>query len=252
MYKLITHFLPSLVQPIEMTNAQVVVIDILRATTTITQALGAGAMQVIPCLEVEEAQQKAANFKAGEFVLGGERDGVRIPGFDLGNSPKEYTPETVGGHTVLFTTTNGTRAMDRCRLAKNVWIGAFVNISSMWQTLLDVESDIHLVCAGTKGEITREDVLYAGALVQLLLLGNTEWTLNDQSLLALAAYREIAGGKPPLAEELQNTQGGRNLHRLGLAADLLDVAQVDRWKIVPQLDLATWTITPVSIPRPTS
>ena len=80
--------------------------------------LAAGARAVIPALEVDEARRIAAGLPAGEAVLGGEREGLPIAGFDLGNSPSEYRPETVGGRTVVFTTTNGTRAMNRCRAAR--------------------------------------------------------------------------------------------------------------------------------------
>src|SRR5437868_6038312 len=120
--RLSVHFLPALADPEELRDATAVVIDLLRASTTICYALAAGAREVIPCLEVDDARRTAADLAASPPVLGGERKGIRIEGFDLGNSPDEYRPDTVGGRTVVFTTTNGTAAMQRCRPARRVLI----------------------------------------------------------------------------------------------------------------------------------
>ncbi len=108
------HTLPSHVSEEELADSAVVVIDLLRASTTICQALASGAREVVPFLEVDAAlAAAAAELRRGDIVLGGERRGGKIPGFDLGNSPAEYTREAVGGRRVFITTTNGTRAMDR-------------------------------------------------------------------------------------------------------------------------------------------
>ena len=165
---LTVHFLPSLLDPDELAGATAVVIDVLRASTTICHALAAGAREMIPCLEVDEAWRIAAAAVALRPILGGEREGVRIEGFDLGNSPEEYRPETVGGRAIVFTTTNGTAAMAACRAAQRVLIGAFVNFSAMCEQSRS-RAQVHLICAGTKRKITREDVLCAGAIVDRLL-----------------------------------------------------------------------------------
>src|SRR5262245_9024917 len=105
------HLAPELFQSGDLHDGVAVVIDVLRASTTIVQALAAGALAVIPCSEVDEAERLAARFRPGTALLGGERKGVRIAGFDLGNSPGEYTPAVLRGKTLIFTTTNGTRAL---------------------------------------------------------------------------------------------------------------------------------------------
>jgi 2-phosphosulfolactate phosphatase len=157
------HFLPQLTTPEALAGQTVVVIDVLRATTVITTALAAGARRVIPCLEVDEARQIAARLPKNEVLLGGERHGLPIEGFDLGNSPADYTAERVAGRTLVFTTTNGTQAMRQCHQARRVLIGAFVNLRAVVAALTESES-VHLLCAGTNGAITREDVLLAGAI----------------------------------------------------------------------------------------
>jgi len=252
------HFLPQLTTPDALAGQTVVVIDVLRATTTISTALAAGAARVIPCLEVDEARQIADGAPAGEFLLGGEREGLPIEGFDLGNSPGDYTPERVSGRTIVFTTTNGTRAMRHCQQAQRVLIGAFVNLKALVLELASLES-VHLLCAGTKGEITREDVLLAGAIAYELTLPDNPamagvWyrsELNDQARLARDAW-QLARPKvePPFAEAepiwlwkaLTATQGGRNLKRIGLESDIAAAAALNRLNITPRLDVDRWQI----------
>ena len=187
------YFLPQLVAPGELAGGVSVVIDVLRATTTITAALAAGAREVIPCLEVDDALRAAANLPAGRAVLGGERGGLKIEGFDLGNSPSDYTPATVGAKSLVFTTTNGTRAMLHAREADEIWLAALVNLSAVVGCCAE-QKRIDLLCAGTGGKITREDVLLAGAIVARLTtpagdrprfaLAPSEIALNDQAAIA--------------------------------------------------------------------
>lgn len=246
------YLLPSLAEPDDIAGRTVVVIDILRATTTIVAALAAGASQVVPCLEVEEARELAAE-AAGSAVLGGERGGRSIPGFDLGNSPAEYTPERIAGRQVVFTTTNGTRAMLRCRAARRVWIGAFTNFSAVCRELADAER-IALVCAGTDGQVTREDVLFAGAVVEDLVRHAAAGPagpgplprplLNDQAEIAADAWRTAVRLliDRPLGMTLRDSRGGRNLIEIGHENDIDLAAQIDRYDIVPELNLESWRI----------
>jgi len=244
------HFLPDLVTPEELAGGMVVVIDVLRASTVICHALAAGAQAVVPTLEVEEARRIAAALPAGQAVLGGEREGLPIARFDLGNSPAEYRSDTVGGRTVVFTTTNGTRAMNRCRSARRVLIGAFVNLSALCEAIRSAEPEaLHLLCAGTKGKITREDVLFAGAVVDRLIeAGAVDETLaSDQARISRAAWQQASGGKWPvapatLAAELRNSQGGRNLKAIHLERDVEDAANVDSVQVVGELSLSSWRI----------
>src|SRR4051812_24899969 len=127
MRRLRAHFLPALVEPEDLAGSTCVVIDVLRATTTIVWALAAGAREVIPCLEVEDARRAIAEYPPGTGVCGGERSGLPIEGFELGNSPAEYTAARVAGKAVIFTTTNGARALFHCHHAQRVLIGAFAN-----------------------------------------------------------------------------------------------------------------------------
>jgi 2-phosphosulfolactate phosphatase len=246
---LAVHFLPALVEPDELAGDDVVMMDVLRASTTIAYALAAGAVNVVPCFEIDEARQVAAGFEAGAALLGGERGGRPIAGFDLGNSPHEYTHGSVAGKTIVFTTTNGTAALMQCRKAARVMIGSFVNLSAVVEELAGRPS-VHLLCAGTQGRITREDVLCAGAISDLLLQRNAEISLaNDSARIALEVWRTAVAQpfEPRAASEilkhaLCDTQGGRNLAAIGLARDIDAASEVDRFDIVPRLDIAQWRI----------
>lgn len=256
------HFLPQLVSPEALAEGTVVVLDILRATSTITYALAAGAKRVIPCGEIEEARQLAERISEHDGgkrpLLAGERHGLTIEGFDLGNSPREYTDASVGGRTLVFTTTNGTRAMLHCRQARQVLLGSFVSLKAVVTRLRDAEN-VHLLCAGTEGEITREDVLAAGAITHELMrpddpLSAGAWSrceLNDQARIARDSWQSAL---PPaelfaardshdwLARALADSKGGRNLQQIGLARDIPDCAALDRFDFVAELDLHKWEI----------
>ncbi len=233
------HLLPSLVPADELANGTVVVIDVLRASTTICYALAAGATHVIPCLEVGDALKQGESLP--HAILGGEREGVLIDGFHLSNTPSEYTPEAVGDRPILFTTTNGTRAMQHARQAKEILIGAFVNLYALCERLQDVES-IHLLCAGTCGEVSWEDTLLAGALAAEF--ARTDRIYNDEAKIALTTWIQTENESPddPLAEALELGQGGENVVRIGRKADIKVAAQIGRFDFVPSLDVEKWRI----------
>jgi 2-phosphosulfolactate phosphatase len=237
MNELRVHLLPELVEPADMAGRTVVVIDVLRATTTICHALAAGATAVVPCLEIDEAKAKARAIGSGA-VLGGERLGLRIEGFDLGNSPTEYARESVGGRTVVFTTTNGTKAMLRAAQAANILLGAFVNLKAIAEVVVKHER-VDLLCAGTRGQITAEDALFAGAIVD----ASASHELNDQARLVRDAWRTVVASGSPLTATLRECRGGRNLSAEGFDADIDTAAVVDKFQIVPRFDVAAGRIT---------
>jgi len=243
------HYLPELVSPRDLAQSTVIVIDVLRASTTIAQALDAGVREVVPCEHVKQVRELAAATKRDAILLGGERDGRKIAGFDLGNSPGEYTATRVAGKTLLFTTTNGTKAMLRCNQARTVLIGAPINRAAVCAAVQG-DASCHILCAGTHGRITREDVLGAGAFVERLLEIQSGSDVDDCARLSLAAWNEVLsrrGGQEDeiprrLASELERTQGGRNLLAINHGHDLVSAAKLDQLDVVPQLDLAAWRI----------
>jgi 2-phosphosulfolactate phosphatase len=244
--------LPSQVAAEELARSAVIVIDLLRATTTICFALAAGATEVVPLRAIEEANDAAREAGRENVVLGGERKGLLIKGFDLGNSPAEFTAERVAGKRVFLTTTNGTHALHHARLARRVIVASLVNLSAVAASVKD-EPRVAIVCAGTDGQATLEDILGAGAIISQLceMSGNDGFRLNDAAAHAVAEWNKVrTKGKlanrdlrEQLALELRETLGGRNCIEVGNGDDLPDCADVDRFSIVPELDVAKWRIT---------
>src|SRR5438093_1458031 len=215
------HLLPSLVPCGRLKDGIAVVIDVLRATTTIVHALAAGCTAVRPCAEIAEAQELAGQMRAGRVVLGGERNGTPLPGFDLGNSPGEYTPKVCKGTTLVLTTTNGTRAMLKAAEAERALVAGFVNYSAVCEQLRTDPRPIHIVCAGTEGEVSLEDTLLAGALVEYLCqLGEVQ--VNDGARLAWDCFENHGR---VLLGALEVSQGGAILRRLGYDDDIRAAAQ---------------------------
>ncbi|HEU5322572.1 MAG TPA: 2-phosphosulfolactate phosphatase, partial [Methylomirabilota bacterium] len=144
--------------------ATVLVVDVLRASTTILTALANGCAGVVPVADAEEARRRAAA-EPGALVAG-ERRGEPLAGFDLGNSPLEFTAERVGGRTVIFTTSNGTRALLRARDAPAVGVAALVNVSAAAAWARAEGRDVLVLCAGERGARSLEDLVCAGLLVE--------------------------------------------------------------------------------------
>jgi 2-phosphosulfolactate phosphatase len=229
------HLSPLLVAPEALRGRAVVVIDVLRATTTMVHALAAGARAVLSSLEVEEARSRA-RAEGADAILGGERGGLPIAGFDLGNSPGEYTRGAVAGRVVVFTTSNGTRALERSRRARRVLVGAFTNLSAVCAALR-AEPRVDILCAGQAGEVARDDVLLAGALVERLEGGHAGPSLHDGARIARDLWR--GRGPGPLAAALADSSSGRRLLEIGRAADIEAAAEIDLAAIAPELDLET-------------
>jgi 2-phosphosulfolactate phosphatase len=225
------HLLPQLAPPGRLLGGVAVVIDVLRATTTIIHALAAGCTCVCPCAEVDEARALAGGMRAGRVLLGGERGGKPLPGFDLGNSPREYTPKVCRGTTLVMTTTNGTRALLRAVEAERTLLAGFVNFSAVCEQLRQESRPIHILCAGIEGQVSLEDTLLAGALVDFLC-DVFEIRLNDGARLAWDSFEHHG---QVLQGALEIGEGGARLRDLGYDDDIRAAAQIDGFALVPEL-----------------
>lgn len=214
----------------ELVGRAAVVIDVLRATSTIVQALANGADTVVPVLAPEEAFQVVSDNPDRQFVLGGERKSVVIPGFHLGNSPLEYTEARVGGRPVLFTTTNGTRAIRGAASAKHVYICSFLNAPAVARRLTEVGLDVSICCAGTHDQFSLEDTACAGSIVDMLSGPDATVELNDLAHVSREIYRQFKGR---VADLLHLSNHGQNLLKLGMQDDLMHCAQFGALPLVP-------------------
>ena len=219
-------FTPDLLPFSDLTGKTVVVTDILRATTTITFAIANGATAITPVLTPEDAFRLAAD--QPNTLIGGERHGVKVDGFDLGNSPREYTEAIVSDRQIALTTTNGTRTLQACRAAERVLVGSFFNLSAIVDQLAQVEGELVLACSGREGGFCTEDTVFAGACVAAL--GETQ--LTDAAETAKILYQTY---RDDLLGMLRNCYHGRYLANIGLGEDLEFCAQMDIIDVVPHL-----------------
>jgi 2-phosphosulfolactate phosphatase len=225
------HLAPTLVVPDQLAGGVAVVIDVLRATTTIIHALAAGCDCVRPCATVEEARHLADHMPAGKSLLGGERGGLAVPGFDIGNSPGEYTAQRCKGITIVLTTSNGTRALLHASSAERVLLAGFVNYSAVCEQIRAEKRPVHIVCAGDAGGVALEDTLLAGAIVDYLV-GLPDVEVDDGARLAWDCF-ELHGRH--LEEAFRLSGGGARLRLLGYDEDIRACARVDGYHLVPEL-----------------
>lgn len=220
---------PALIPLYKVEDYIVVIIDIFRATSSICYGIENGAEAIIPVAEVAECA--AYREKGSEFLLAAERNGEVVEGFDFGNSPFSYTPEKVGGKTVVLTTTNGTHALHLSRAAKKVVIGSFLNLNALSAWLGDQQEDILLVCAGWKNNFNLEDTLFAGAVVEKLK--DTGYKLDDSAIGANDLY---LAGRDDINGYLKKSSHSERLKKLGIEADVAFCLQVDQITAIPVLE----------------
>ena len=236
-------FLPQLLAPRHLANRAVVVLDVLRATTTMAAAIDAGAREVRVFVSVDEARRARSSQPGDALLTCGEERCLRPAGFDLGNSPAEFTPQRVAGRTLLMSTTNGTRAIVSARAAPQLFAAALVNARATARHLAELGADVTLVCAGTDGEVAMEDVMGAGAIVEGL---NRLTPTKLASDFARIAWQLFAASENSMAQALRTTLGGRNVVAAGLGRDVDFAARLDAFNHVLTIDPSTLIVTRAS------
>lgn len=214
-------------------DSRTLVIDVLRATTVILSALRNGAEWVLPVGRIEDAWMYKEKYP--DAILGGERDAVRIPGFDTGNSPLEYTRAMVQGHGIILTTTNGTQALGHTKEANEVLIAAFINMSAIIDYLTLSEIPVHILCAGTRGEFSMDDFLCAGGIISGL--GKRTTIIKDDLGTLAQNLWDLQQGS--INETLQSCKHFNKLKDNGFTKDLDYCLQVDTCPIIPKMDLSS-------------
>jgi len=222
-------FTPGGVEESRLEGKAVVVIDVLRATSTIIEALENGASAVIPVDTIERAVEAASQL-GDDVLLCGERNALPIDGFDLGNSPLQFGPGVVTDHTLVMTTTNGTRALLKASAGESCVIGSLLNAGAVAELVADAD-DVVLLCAGRQGQFAMEDAVCAG-LIGRGLAELTALRATDAARAAIALAGRY-GESPDVF--LRHTAAGRNLRQAGLADDIEFCASVDRYTHVPAM-----------------
>jgi 2-phosphosulfolactate phosphatase len=221
-------FTPAALQPAALAGATALVIDVLRASTTMVTAIAHGCLAMLPVAEVDEAHRRARGLPGA--LLAGERGGDPPEGFDLGNSPLEFTRERVAGRTIVFTTSNGTRALLAARPATAVGVAGFVNLAAAADWALAQGRDLVVVCAGELGTRSVEDEACAGLLVDRLLSIEPEATAGPAAMEAAGAARPYA---KDLARLAQDAPHARSLTSRGRGPDVAACLARDTFGLVP-------------------
>ncbi len=227
--KISVKFVPAMIATeSELRNCTVVVIDVLRATSTIVAALMAGAREVVPAGATDEAVDIAHRLGTERTLLCGEQGAVKVQGFHLGNSPSEYTPEAVHGKTIVLTTTNGAPTLLKARQADHILCGALLNARATAMLLARIHPPaVVFLCSGTHGEFSLEDSLAAGAVIAELeaLCGeDNRPDLADSARVAALLFENLRGD---LYEALATSDHGRLLAELGFDHDLRFCSQLN-------------------------
>ncbi len=223
---------PGELSSAELAGRTAVVIDVLRAASTIVQALGSGASGIYPVASVEEAIKLANSLGRDDVLLCGEKRCLPIEGFDLGNSPREFTPEVVAGKALVMNTTNGTHALSLAGGAERVLVASFLNLQAVARELAREGADVVVVCAGREGRFTLEDAVCAGVLVDRVEGCADSCEFNDAALAARALAEKFEPGPGMFA----GTAAGRMIVEAGLGDDLAVCAEIDRFDLVPVLE----------------
>ena len=227
-------FTPGQADDLTLRDKTVVVIDVLRASTSIVTALSNGAREIIPATTVESAMKISGNLAGNVVLLGGERNGKRIEGFSLGNSPLEYTEERVKGKAIIFTSTNGSQAIVRARYAQELVVCGFINISVVAEFLRERPRDFVVVCAGRNGTFSMEDTVCAGMLLSRVVdEAAAGASLSDGAMAAMVLSRSFGKG---LLKMMKSTEHGRYLEEIGFGEDLKVCAAVDSVPVLPLLE----------------
>ncbi len=239
-------FTPAGLTLAEVQGRTVFVIDILRATTAMCAAMSSGARAIVPVASTEEALKLAQTIGSDDVRLAGERNCARIEGFHLGNSPLEMTEAAVRGRTIIVTTTNGTRALLACQGAAAVHPACAGNLglaAERAREALERGGRVLVVCAGREGAFSLDDGYTAGRLVAAVLGASTKrGGLNDAALASLDLVRRYGERwEPPL----RRSRAGRELMRLGYAADVAAAARLDAYPVLPTFHERRVTLAPV-------
>ncbi len=212
------------------TGKTVLVIDVLRAATTIVTALTNGAREIIPVESVDFAVKVSGGSATGQTILAGERNTKMIEGFLLGNSPAEFQKDVVDGKSVILYTTNGSKAIVRAKFAENLIIGSFNNISAVVSYLVDLANDVEILCAGSNGMFCIEDTVCAGRFISEIMKRVDEVSLSDGANASVVLNKHF--GKSP-KKMLKQTDYGKLLIENGFEEDLNIASQIDSSDIVP-------------------
>ncbi|MHB8337018.1 MAG: 2-phosphosulfolactate phosphatase [Ignavibacteriaceae bacterium] len=223
-------FTPVIADDLYFTGKTTVVIDVLRASSTIVAALQNGAKEIVPVGTVEFAVKVSGGMFGGQTLIGGERNTKKIEGFALGNSPLEYTEDVVAGKSIIFYTTNGTKAIVKAKFSAGLFICAFNNISAVAKHLAMLDNDFEIQCAGRSNNFSMEDTICAGKLISEIEKIKTDLSLSDSAKASVALSKSFGRS---IYKMLSETEHGKQLLENGFGDDIKFCSKLNISEIVP-------------------
>ncbi|MDZ4710720.1 MAG: 2-phosphosulfolactate phosphatase [bacterium] len=216
-------------------DKNVIILDVLRATTTMTIALANGAKEIIPTENIATAVRVAKGSK--NSMLCGERNGKVVDGFNLGNSPLEYSPEVVKDKSLIFSTTNGTIAIIKSKFAKTCVLCSFVNISAIVDYVNTIDEDFTIICSGKLNDFCLEDAVCAGMLLSKLSEGRTI-QMRDSEIAAINLCNDLAmlmnvPSQEKILRLFHLSEHGKYLTQIGFEKDLDISSKLDSYPFIP-------------------
>ncbi len=221
---------PTELRGMEQAGKSVVVIDVLRACTTMVYAFSNGCEAIYTCATVNAARNRFKQIPSGRALLGGERNGTRVRGFHLGNSPGEYSSDVVRGKTVVFTTTNCTKTLAALKRPKEALICSFINLPAVAEYLSKGDADVLLALCGTDGQMSLEDAVCGGMLIYELLK-KRDIAISDPARITYGLYRHYGRS---VRQALLDSNHGKRLLGLGFKDDIRLCAAVGKYNIIPR------------------
>ncbi|MEQ8524048.1 2-phosphosulfolactate phosphatase [Gracilimonas sp.] len=214
----------------ELRGKTAVIIDVLRASSSITTALSNGAKKIIPVADMSDAMKIANTMDQKDFLLCGEKNGTKIEGYHLGNSPAEYEPDVVKGKTLIFNTTNGTKAIKKASLANQIYVGTFLNQQSILNALKEHDDEVVLVCSGWQGRLSIEDTLFAGSLLHTITGGELPDSAKDGAKVAFGLFQKFGDD---LEGAISKSDHAKRLAELVPNGDIEFCCKVNEFDVLP-------------------
>ena len=207
-----------------------VVIDVLRASSTIVTALHNGAKEIIPVASVEFAVKISGGLFTGQTLMCGERNTRKVEGFALGNSPLEFTEDRIAGKSIILYTTNGSKAVVKAKFSENLFVTTFLNLSAVAKRLIELNKDTEIICSGRGNTISLEDIVCAGKLVSEIQKSKEGVELSDSSKAGILLNKSF--GKN-IYKMLKETEHGQILIENGFEKDIEYCSKLDLFEVIP-------------------
>lgn len=224
----------SEIQRNQLEDRLVVIIDVLRASTSMITALANGCRRIIPVSEIDPAKKLAQDLSPELALLCGERNEMIIPGFDLSNSPLEYTADKVKDRTIIFTSSNGSKLFDYIQFARKTIVAGFVNVTLVAKFIVESKLEVAILCAGKNGQFGLEDAVCGGMIIDKIVELKNDWSvLNDGAIAAQTMYQFYAKN---IIGMLYQASHGKRLIEIGQEQDLVECGKIDSNETIPILN----------------